>query len=52
MLRYSSFSAFSDYTDSDDYSLYIIFIYYKNSSEIALDFFSEICEKLVFVKSI
>ena len=52
MLRYSSFSPFGDYTDSDDYSLYIIFVIYKNSSEIALDFFSEICEKLVFVKSI
>lgn len=49
MLKLSSFSVFGDYTDSDDYSLYIIFIYYKNSSEIALDFFSEICEKLVFV---
>jgi flagellar biosynthesis protein FlhF len=52
MLKLSSFSVFGDYTDSVDYSLYIIFIYYKNSSEIALDFFSEICEKSIFVKSI
>lgn len=47
MLNCSSYSACTNCTD---YSLYILFIIYKNSFEIALDFFSEICEKPVFVK--